>query len=160
MGQELISLYQRSIGCSIDELAREILGLAKAVSNDSKICYRIKNSQILEKKMALKKVGSVFEIDDVYGLRVLVPLVEKSYEVLGAIMRAFPSFLDHDYIAKPKTRPDKPHLKGNGLRMLQIIARRNNVPFEVQITTFEFNEANESFHGQYHREKYSKPSPV
>ena len=154
MSGELISLYQESIGCSIEELAREILLLCQTVSQSSEICQRIKDSEILVKKMALKKVRSIFDIHDVYALRVLVSSVEESYEILAVIARAFPNFLEHDYIKNPKYHPDEPDLKERSLRLIQIIAYRNNTPFEIQITTFEFNEINESFHDQYHREKY------
>ena len=158
MDQELISLYQRSIGCSIDDLAKKILGIAKTVSRDSKILYRIKDSQTLEKKMALKRAASVFDIDDVYGLRILTSSVEKSYKIANAVFRVFPGHIDHDFIANPKIRLDKPHLKEGGLRMLQIVVYKNKTPFEVQITTFEFNDINESYHDQYHRERYSGSS--
>ena len=29
-----------------------------------------------------------------------------------------------------------------------------DIPFEIQITTFEWNESNELLHDEYHREKY------
>lgn len=156
MNQELITLYQKTIGCTIDELASEVLLLATTVSRDPKIYYRIKDSDVLEKKMTLKGVVSVFNIDDVYGLRILVSSVEESYAVTDVIIGAFVSFLDHDFIARPKTRPDKPHLVGKSLRLLQIVAYKNGVSFEVQVTTFEFNDENQSLHDEYHREKYHR----
>ncbi len=155
MSHEQISSYQRLIGCSIHELAEEALCVAKTASSDATISCRVKNAETLAKKIALKKASSVLEINDVYALRVLVPSVKESYAVLNVIMRSFPSFLDHDYIANPKTRHDKPHLRGKSLRLIKVVAYRNNVPFEVQITTFEFNDGNELLHGEYHREKYS-----
>lgn len=160
MAQNLISQYQKAIDCSIDELASEIFSLANKISSDAKIIYRIKNLETLKKKMVLKRVTSVFDIDDVYGLRILVPTISKSYRVQRLIANTFHCFLDHDYIVKPKTRPDKPHLVGKGLRLLQIIAYKNGVPFEVQITTFEFNDENEKLHDEYYREKYQTTSPI
>ena len=154
MDQELISLYQRFIGCSIEELAMEILDLAKRVSSDSKVIYRVKSPETLDKKMVLKKVRSIFDIHDVYALRVLTSSVEESYEILAVVTKAFPCFLDHDYIKNPKYHPDEPNLDERSLRLIQVIAYRSNTPFEIQITTLEFNEINESFHDQYHREKY------
>ena len=154
MSEELIRLYHESIGCSIEKLAEEILRLAKTISQNSDVSYRIKDPQILARKMTLKNVGSIFDIHDVYGLRVLIPSVQESYEILAVITKTFPSFLDHDYIQNPKGHPDEPYLEERSLRMLQIIAYRNGSPFEVQITTLEFNEINESFHDQYQREKY------
>ena len=154
MSENLICLYQTSIGCSIEDLAREILKLATTVSPNSEISYRIKDQRILVRKMSLKNVRSVFDIDDVYGLRLLVSSVEESYDVLNVIGRFFRYVLDHDYIKEPKIRLDKPHLAGKSLRLIQIIAYRNGVRFEIQITTFDFDEENESLHGQYHDEKY------
>jgi len=155
MCQELISSYQKSIGCSINELALEILGVAKHISEDSQIIYRIKDPQILTQKMKLKKVSSIFEIDDVYALRILTPFVEKCYKIMDEIMKTFPSYLDHDFIANPKTRQEDFLTNKGGFRLIQIIARKNNTPFEVQITTFDFNEINESYHEEYHRRRYS-----
>ena len=158
MDQELIVLYQRAINCPIDALAREVLNLAERVSQNPRVSYRVKGSQELAKKMDLKKTESIFDIDDVYGMRILVFSVEEVYAVMTVIRKSFPSFLDHDYIATPKTRFDKPHLIGKCLRLLQVIAYRNAIPFEVQVTTFEFNNMNESLHDEYHREKYNLPT--
>jgi len=104
--------------------------------------------------MILVKTESIIDIDDVYAFRILVSSANEAYLVLKALTKSFRGFLDHDYIANPKTRPDKPHLDGKSLKLLQFIAYKNNVPFEIQITTFEWNESNELLHDEYHREKY------
>lgn len=154
MTQTLISLYEASIGLSIEKLSKELLSIAREVTVNAEIRYRVKDVQVLAKKMVLKEVESVLKIHDVYGFRILVPSVGESCAVLELVTKTLPSFLDHDYIAKPKTRVDKPHLLGKSLRLIQVVAFRNGIPFEVQITTFEFNESNEALHAEYHREKY------
>lgn len=152
---ENISIYQHYIGCSIEALAEEVhLAVSTVVENPS-IIWRIKNPETLRKKMDIKNTQDVFLIDDVYGIRVVVDLVDEAYLVLSRITRAFSGFLDHDYIVEPKTRSDKPHLKGKKLRFLQFVAYKNTVPFEIQITTRDFHKHNELLHAEYHHEKYS-----
>ena len=152
----MLQEYRQAIGCDIDELVNEITRLAKSISKEVKVLRRVKDSDILRRKMVLKGAKSIFEIDDVYGLRILTSSVEKAYMILHSVMNEYPSTLDHDYIANPKVNPEKPHLKRESLRMLQVILYKNKVPFEVQITTFRFNEINESFHEQYHRKRYGQ----
>jgi|SRR3989344_801667 len=155
MSQKLLLSYKRAIDCPIEVLAEEILCLAERVSQQPQIRYRIKDADTLAKKMILKSAKSIFDIHDVYGFRVLTLSTEEAYAVQHKLIEAFGASIGHDYIAKPKTRPDKPHLDGKSLRLLQVIAYRNRVSFEIQITTFSFNEMNESLHDEYHREKYA-----
>jgi len=154
VSNELIFLYQQLIDCSIESLTEEVLSIAETASRRVVLSCRVKDSSTLAKKMIAKSTKSIMDIHDVYGIRVLVFSVSEAYAVLKAITDFFPSFLDHDYIANPKTRSDKPHLAGKSLRLLQVIAQKNSVPFEIQITTFEFNDCNELLHEEYHREKY------
>lgn len=160
MKSKHISLYKSAIGCNIEDLARRLSLLTGKISRKFDVKYRVKNRETLGKKMILKNTSSVFEINDVYGLKVIVSSVEECYEVLGTVQIFFQCRLSHDYIANPKIRPDKPHLAGKSLRLIKIVAYKNNVPFEIQITTFEFDEMNESLHNEYHREKYFSPRPV
>lgn len=150
-----ISMYLHRIGCSIEALAEEIRLVVNTVVENPSIEWRIKSPETLEKKMDFKKTRNVFLIDDVYGMRVIVGSVNEAYLALSEITRVFSGFLDHDYIEKPKTRSDKPHLKGKKLQFLQFIAYKNGVSFEIQITTRSFHKRNELLHAEYHQEKYS-----
>lgn len=87
-----------------------------------------------------------------YGIRILVTTEAEVYAALQEITSTFPGFLDHDYVAFPKRHP---HLPGKELRLVQYVARKNDVAFEIQITTHEWNTANEELHAEYHRRKYA-----
>lgn len=148
---ENISMYEERIGCPIDDLADEMLCLASIVVKNPKVAFRVKDPETLKKKMFLKGVKSVFSIDDVYGIRIIVRSVVDAYLVLWEISENLEGYLDHDYIEKPKASPS---IRGNVLRLLQFIAYKNGVPFEIQITTATFNEVNEMLHEGYHCRKY------
>lgn len=154
MSDSDVSRYQRHIGIAIDEITDEIRRIVGTVTNEVSLISRVKNPETLKEKMLIKKVSNVLLIDDVYGIRVILNSVNEAYQVLKKMSQVFPGHLDHDYIKEPMTRPNEPHLKGKMLRLLQFIAYKNGVPFEVQITTQEFNAMNESLHGEYHRKKY------
>lgn len=105
--------------------------------------------------MRFYRTHNVFRLNDVYGIRVLVESVAEAYIVLRAVEDTFHGYLEHDYIKKPKTRPDDPNLAGKMLRLLQYVAYRNATPFEIQITTHEFHTMNEPLHAAYHARKYA-----
>ncbi len=132
-------------------LAEEVKSIVGAVVKNLFIISRIKDSEILRKKMCLKNTKNIFSIDDVYGIRILVESIDEAYAVLEKISQTFSGFLDHDYIKKPK---ECPSINGKVLRLLQFIAYKNGVSFEIQITTVSFNDVNELLHGEYHRRKY------
>ena len=148
-----IILYQQAIGCPIEDIEQLIKDtLAKTEVNDFRIVSRVKNPKNLEKKKGLKQVTSVLEIEDVYALRVLVKTERHIYTVSEIIAKSFRHYIDHNFIQNPKILPHQTHLPS--LRLLQIIAYRNDIPFEIQITTFEYHEVNESLHQRYHQRTY------
>ncbi len=144
-----LATYQERIGISIDVLREEVHCAAVAVAHSVVTSARVKDLDTLRKKMLIKRVESIFAIDDVYAFRVIVQSVEDAYHVLGNIMSSFPGHIDHDYIRAPKTNS-----QGGILQLLQFIAYRNSVPFEIQITTTVFHQINESQHQRYHERKY------
>jgi len=146
--------YREAIGCSIEYLADNILRRVQSVSENPVVLCRVKDTAAVIKKMELKGARSLFELEDIYGIRVLVSQIQEVYAALEVMSEAFPGYLDHDYIKTPKTRPDKPALKGKSLRLLQFIAYKDGIPFEIQITTHEYHRNNEALHRQYHAEKY------
>lgn len=148
-----IAKYQRRIDCTIDTLAEEVRAVACIVVQDPFVAFRTKDPETLSKKMRLKNTANIFSIDDVYAIRIVVASVDEVYDILGKIVGTFPGHLDHDYIREPKTNPE-----GKQLRLLQFIAYRNQAPFELQVTTQEFNEINELLHEHYHHKKYHLPS--
>ncbi len=148
-----LSLYQKRIGSSIDMLANEMQQIVGAIVKTPLITFRVKDPETLRKKMLLKNTQDIFSIDDVYGIRILVESVNEAYEVLLKVSQTFPGYLDHDFIKEPGVRIHEPH-KGKLLRLLQFFAYRNGAPFEIQITTFSFNEENELLHEGYHHRKY------
>ncbi|MEI6296339.1 MAG: hypothetical protein WCO84_01660 [bacterium] len=147
----IVKVYERRIGCSIGEVAAEICDLIKTTVKGATVVCRVKDPTTLVRKMKIKDVKDLFLIDDVYGVRILVATVESAYAVLGIIEKSFPGFLDHDYIKESKPCPS---VQGKVLRLLQFVAHKNDVPFEVQITTHEFHLVNEALHDNYHRKKY------
>ena len=153
-----LALYQRAISCDICEIAEELIVLAQSVATTPKVIHRVKDPNTLAQKIILQSAKSVLDITDVYGLRILVSDVAEIYEVLCKLNRTFSGYIDHDYIETPKTRLDKPHLIGKSFRTLQFVAYKNEVPFQVQITTFGFNRMNEVLHAEYHLDKYGSLS--
>jgi len=151
---ETAALYEECIGSTIGELADEIQNLAAAVVPNPSVSFRIKHPETLQKKIKLKNVQSIFSVDDVYGIRIVVESADDVYTVLEKIWQTFPGYLDHDYIKEPKVRLSEPN-KGKMLRLLQFVGYKNEMPFEIQITTNAFNQENESLHDEYHRRKYS-----
>ena len=154
MTHKNISIYQQHIGSTINALAGEVRRTASTIAKNPLVTFRIKNPKTLKKKMLLKNTQSIFSINDIYGIRIIVESVDEAYGVLEKISQTFSGFLDHDYIKKPKTRPSEPGLKGKMLRLLQFIAHKNGVPFEIQITTAVFHKMNELLHKGYHCKKY------
>ncbi len=143
--------YQERIGCTIDALAEEMQHIAETVAQNPLITFRVKDPETLLKKMRLKNVQSIFSIDDIYAICIIVESIEGAYRVLDGVSQTFPGYLDHDYIREPKTNSE-----GKMLRLLQFIAYKNGVPFEIQITTAAFQEANEGQHKRYHERKYGE----
>ncbi len=148
-----VLLYQQQIGCNIKALAEEVQRIASAVVKNPLVTFRVKDPKTLRRKMELKGVSSVFSIDDVYGIRVIVKSVEEAYRVLTEVSRVSIGYLDHDYFKAPRAVPS---VNGKTLRLLQFVAYKNGVPFEIQITTIAFHEVNESLHDGYHRRRYNQ----
>lgn len=151
MAQDLLILYAAKVGCSIEELAKELEEHVRSACPSATCIFRVKKPDTLRKKMELKHVDDIASIDDIYGFRFLVDSVGEAYAALAAVSAAYNGHLDHDYVAHPKVRSDRP---GKAMRMIQYVAARNGVTFEVQITTREWNEANEQLHAEYHMRRY------
>ncbi len=107
-----------------------------------KIMTRTKSIYSIYKKL-LRKAGSISEdlldskINDLVGIRVLLPTVENCYSLLSHLQNEWEMIEDEydDYIANPKP---------NGYQTLQTSFRfDNNVMCEVQIRTFDMHEHNE-----------------
>ncbi|OHA82515.1 MAG: hypothetical protein A3B07_02745 [Candidatus Yonathbacteria bacterium RIFCSPLOWO2_01_FULL_43_27] len=151
MPTEDISLYRHHIGCDINTLVAEVYDLVKDVTKCPQVSSRVKDLETLRKKMVLKNTHDIFSIDDVYGIRIIVTSIDEVYAVLERISRVFEGFLDHDYFKNAKACPS---VDGKFLRLVQFVAYKNKVPFEVQVTTASCHETNESLHARYHRRKY------
>ncbi|MDE2399457.1 MAG: hypothetical protein KGL67_00350 [Patescibacteria group bacterium] len=151
---ETVSVYEQCIGCTIKDLSNDIKILLEKTVKNKVVSFRIKDPETLQKKIQLKNVKSIFSIDDVYGIRIIVESVDDVYKVLEKIWQTFPGYLDHDYIKEPMVRPDESK-EGKKLQLLQFIAYKNEMPFEIQITTTAFNEINETLHEGYHNRKYN-----
>lgn len=155
MSKKNLVLYKEKIGCSIEDLVRAIEEILNPLKlKNTIILHRIKYANTLRRKMILKRVSSVFDIEDIFGLRILVNKEYEAYKILKILQEKTIGYLDHDFIKNPKTRNDTPELKGKSLKLLQWISYKNKIPFEIQITTFEFNRKNELLHNRYHKEKY------
>ncbi|MCX6751563.1 MAG: hypothetical protein NT161_02225 [Candidatus Nomurabacteria bacterium] len=144
----LILTYIKRIGCSVESLAETIQKLVVVCVNNSEIIYRVKDEETLRKKMYHKNTTDLFMIDDIYAIRILVDSVEEAYLVLKKISSAYVGYLDHDYIKTPKECISLLN-KGKFFRQIQFIGYKNNVPFEIQITTHEFDSINKSLHEGY-----------
>jgi (p)ppGpp synthase/HD superfamily hydrolase len=146
-----IALFQSLIGCTIDEIGTDILSVVRKVVPKADILSRIKDPITLKKKMLLKKTETVTDIRDVYAYRILVRTDAEAYRILEIIGATFDGYLKNDFIKKPKQLFDGDPIM---MRMLQYVAKKNSVYFEIQITTREYHEMNESCHDNYHRRKY------
>lgn len=143
-----LSTYQEFIGCSIEVLVEEIKQIAESIAESPIITFRVKNPETLQKKMRIKNTENIFTIDDVYGIRIIVKSVVEAYLVLYKISKRFSGYVDHDYIKEPRMCVSEIN-RGKMLRLLQFIAYKNSVPFEIQITTSAFHEMNETLHEGY-----------
>jgi (p)ppGpp synthase/HD superfamily hydrolase len=149
-----IAVYQERIGCTIESIADKIQSAISLVVREAKIVFRVKDPEDLKRKMLYKKITDVFLIRDVYGLRILVRSVDEAYLILKKIRELpYGARLVDDFIASPKQLTG-PSFEGKEFKCLRIIAQENNVPFEVQITTYAFHEINESHHNTYKQERY------
>ncbi len=153
--RESILLYQECIGITIDTLTCRIYNLASTITKNLVITFRIKDSETLRKKMLRKNTLNIFSIHDIYGIRILVNSIDNAYHMLKLINLVFPMYLANDFIKKPRLLFDY-GFKGKSFKCLRIVAYENNVPFEIQITTYEFHLINELHHVVYHRKLYSK----
>lgn len=107
-----------------------------------KISTRTKSTYSIYKKL-LRKAGAISEelldrkINDLIGIRILLPRVNDCYSLLSHIQSKWEMIQEEydDYIANPKP---------NGYQTLQTSFRfDNNVMCEVQIRTFDMHEHNE-----------------
>ncbi len=143
--------FQAKIGLSIDVLASDIASSIKDLSLEVEIQCRVKQEETIVKKLILKKSESVFDVKDVYGIRIITKNVDGVYAIVEQIVTKLPSYLKRDLIKNPYYLGTD---KNICLRMCQIIGIRNNCNYEVQVTTQAFHAMNESQHEQYHRRKY------
>lgn len=150
-----ILLYQESIDVTIDTLACRIGNLASTITENVVVTFRTKHPETLRKKMLRKNTDDIFSIHDIYGIRILVNSIDNVYAVLKVIQEVFPMYLANDFIKNPIVLFD-PGFEGKSFRCLRVVAYENNTPFEIQITTNEFHEINESHHDIYYRKLYSK----
>lgn len=149
-----LQIYEKSIDCTINELAKDVKGLAKEVVSSSMVTYRVKDPISLKRKMLHKKTADIFLIKDIYGIRILVDEVEDVYKVLNYISSKIVGYVKNDYIANPKIREGAAELKGKKIRFIQYIAVKNSTLYEIQITTREFHRQNEKLHRVYKKYKY------
>lgn len=148
---ESLKAYMEKIGCTIDELGRQLNASVKIKLPQAKVVWRQKEENALLKKMSWYKTTNVFTIQDVYAFRVIVENENDVYIALSAIEDIARGHLKHDYIANPLRRNEDDQVS---VRMLIFVARQNGVVYEIQITTEAFNVVNESLHDAYHRRKY------
>ncbi|MGB8815953.1 MAG: hypothetical protein WCC74_01785 [Minisyncoccia bacterium] len=149
--------YQQRIGVTIETLSEEIQCIINTVAKKPLISFRVKDPETLRKKMQIVKTQDVFSIHDIYGIRVIVESIEEVYAVLTKISQEFSGYLVHDYFKIPKAVPS---VNGKILRLVQYIAYKNGVSFEIQITTVACCEVNESLHQGYHDRKYCSQNPL
>lgn len=153
MKKDLILDYKNAIGLDIDLLAKDISSIIKI---KHEIIFRVKSIQSLINKMELKGVSNPLLIKDIYGIKIIVDSTKEIYSILSAIQLNFTGCVEHDYIRKPKMcRYDEQH-KGKFLRLIKYTAYKNKIPFEIQITTREFEVINELLHDGHHKIKYKK----
>ena len=146
-----IDLYQSLIGCTIDEIGISIETLIVKIVPKGKVFWRVKDSKTLQRKMVLNNKTSIETIKDIYAYRIIVNTDQEVYMILDVISLAFKGKLKKDYIKQPKRLYSEDPII---LRLVQYIAERNSVFFEIQITTWQYHNMNESCHGNYHLRKY------
>jgi GTP pyrophosphokinase len=101
-----------------------------------KITYRIKRPYSIYRKMQERSLGSIFDMYDIFAIRILTKNVTDCYTVLGNIHGAFsptPGRIK-DFIAVPKL---------NGYKSLHTtvlgLSNKKNQPVEIQIRTEEMD---------------------
>ncbi len=155
MNSNILKMYQKVIGCDIDTLEGEVRDVLGDIADIVHVDTRIKSLEKIQQKIILKGLPDIFSLKDVYGIRIIVTSAKEAYKVIDQISHHFAGFLKNDYIAYPKTRHDIPRLRGKMVRFLQYIAYKNNIPFEIQITTTTFHKMNEALHDGYKKRKYN-----
>jgi ppGpp synthetase/RelA/SpoT-type nucleotidyltranferase len=156
MKNNLITIYKNAIGLEIEQLSEKISNIINIIPIDHQIVFRLKDLQNLIQKMNLKGINNPLLIKDIYGIKIIVDSVDQVYAVMLAIKNNFGGYTDHDYISKPKMCRHSKQNKGKFFRLIKYIAYQNKIPFEIQITTKEFELVNNTLHEGYHNIKYKK----
>ena len=115
---------------------------------------RQKNLYSVYEKMKRKNLGTVFEIYDLFGIRILVRNLEDCYRALGLLHSYWTPMQDRfkDYISVPKP---------NGYQSLHTTVLglgKSNIPTEIQIRTKQMHmdaEFGPAAHWAYKRTKHS-----
>ena len=118
-----------------------LLKTLKKVNLEAEIEGRIKNLYSIHKKLKKKDKNYVYELYDIFALRVIVDTEAQCYQALGVIHKHWTPLSRRfkDYIAVPKA---------NGYQSLHttiigLCPKLHNQPIEVQIRTREMNEVAE-----------------
>ena len=122
----------------------------------ARIESRVKQIYSIYRKMYIESHKAIFEIYDLYAVRVIVDTQTDCYNVLGIVHEVFHALPGRlkDYISNPKP---------NGYQSIHAtVIGRKGVPFEVQIRTMEMHETAEygiAAHWKY-KDKASENDPA
>lgn len=125
----------------INSSKQALLRTLRKTNLDASIEGRIKNPYSIYKKLKKKGKNYVYELYDIFALRIIVENEAQCYQALGVIHKHWTPLSRRfkDYIAVPKT---------NGYQSLHttiigLCPKLHNQPIEVQIRTQEMNEVAE-----------------
>ena len=118
-----------------------LLKTLKKVNLDASIEGRIKNLYSIHKKLKKKEKNYIYELYDIFALRIIVDTEAQCYQALGVIHKNWTPLSRRfkDYIGHPKP---------NGYQSLHttiigLCPKLHNQPIEIQIRTSDMNEVAE-----------------
>jgi putative GTP pyrophosphokinase len=119
------SLHARPLSAVAANLRHHVdRGDARVVGR-IEVAQRLKRLDTLIGKLA-REQGSVTQMQDVGGVRAVVPSLRHVYVVRRRLLKSWAIIRERDYIAKPKD---------SGYRALHLVVRRKGYPIEVQLRT-------------------------
>ncbi len=138
--------YQEKIHISLKSLAEQVYYTLDEQNYKPVVLYRLKEKPSLYSKIKRENIHDIFQVKDIYGLRVLVCTKKHIFSALESLKETLRLKVEHDYVTRPKVSESLP---GKSLKMLICTGEINDVVFELQITTKRWDTQNEKLHAGY-----------
>lgn len=118
-------LHARPLSTVAANLRYHVVKAEAQVDGRVEVTQRLKRQDTLVGKLGRER-GSVTQMQDVGGVRAVVPGPPEVYRVRRRLLKSWTIVRERDYIASPKD---------DGYRALHLIVRRSGLPIEVQLRT-------------------------